>query len=165
MLKEDNLNKHVARFLAILSLYSYEMQEDKDLLKIADTIRKAYNERDIFALNISFNDLSQLNFHSPDEVLLQQLIDLSISKKQDIETLIKANLIAKYNFDRLDKVIKNIFRLAALELLYCGYTHAKVIIDEYVSLTKTFYENNEAGFVNKVIDVLAHKVRPLEVEQ
>lgn len=165
MLKEEaNLNKHVARFIAILSLYSYEMQENKNIWKVVETTKKSYNDKDLFALNISLTDLSQLDFHSPDEVLLELLITLIISKKQEIDDFVRSSLISKYNFDRLDKVLKNILRLATLELLYCGDVHAKVIIDEYVSLTKTFYENNETGFVNKVIDVIAHKVRSLEMD-
>jgi transcription antitermination factor NusB len=165
MLEEQNpTNKHVARFIAILSLYSYEMQDQKSLYQISKAIKKAYLEKDVFDLDINEEKLSEIQFHSFDEQLLEILINLSDSKKEAIEQLIKDNLIAKYNFDRLDKVIKAILRLAALELLYCGDIAAKIIIDEYVSLTKTFYENNEAGFINKVIDVMARKTRASEIE-
>ena len=81
-------------------------------------------------------------------------------KTNEIEALIKANLIEKYSLDKLERVIKAIIGLAALELLYYGETPAKIIIDEYISLTKSFYGNSEAGFVNKVIDTLARKTRP-----
>ena len=165
MLEEQSpTNKHVARFIAILSLYSYEMQDQKSLHQISKSIKKAYLEKDVFDLDINEEKLSEIQFHSFDEQLLEILINLSDSKKEAIEQLIKDNLIAKYNFDRLDKVIKAILRLAALELLYCGDIAAKIIIDEYVSLTKTFYENNEAGFINKVIDVMARKTRASEIE-
>ncbi len=159
------INNHVARFIAILSLYSYEMQDRKNIKQISLITKKAYLEKDFFALGINTADLSKIEFHQPDEQLLEQLIDLSETKREEIDNLIRANLIAKYNLDRLDRVIKSILRLAALELLYCGHIPAKIIIDEYVSLTKTFYDNSEAGFVNKVIDVLASQTRNLETEK
>ena len=88
----------------------------------------------------------------------------SEEKRPEIEQLIKDSLIEKWNIDKIDKVIKAILQLAALELLYNAITPAKVIIDEYVSLTKSFYENNEAGFVNKVIDSMARTSRKAEIE-
>jgi len=156
-------HRHVSRFIAILSLYAYEMQvqstKAKTLQQIAENMRGAYLEKDLFDIDLKKEQL----FHAPEEELLEQLIRLGDAKREEIETFIKSNLIEKYNFDRLDKVIKSILQLAALELLYCGDTPAKIIIDEYVSLTKTFYENNEAGFVNKVIDVMARTARAEEI--
>ena len=165
MLEEFNpINRHIARFIAILSLYSYEMGEQQDLSQTVKKIKQAYREKDMFDLGINPEMLEEIQFYPPDEQLLEQLIRLSIERKSAIEQLIKDHLIAKYNFDKLDKVIKAILSLAALELLYCGDIAAKIIIDEYVSLTKTFYENNEAGFVNKVIDVMARTTRASEIE-
>ena len=164
MIEEFNhINKHVSRFIAILSLYSYEMREDQTIQQISKKMKKAYLEKDIFILGISKEDLEKMSVHSPDDILLEQLINLSYEKKTDIEQLIKDNLIEKYSLNKLDKVIKAILCLAALELLYFGEVPAKIIIDEYVGLTKTFYENSETGFINKVIDVLAHKTRPSEI--
>ena len=164
MLEEFNpINKHVSRFIAILSLYSHEMREDQTIQQISKKMKKAYLEKDVFILGISKEELDKMAIHSPDDMLLEQLINLSDEKKINIELLIKDTLIEKYSFNKLDKVIKAILCLATLELLYFGEVPAKIIIDEYVSLTKTFYDNSEAGFINKVIDVLAHKTRSLEI--
>lgn len=159
----NNTNKHVTRFIAILSLYSHEMQDTKSIAQISRNINRAYLKKDLFDLGIDEESIANLELHAPDEQLLEILIRLSEEKREEIEQLIKDNLIEKYNFNRLDKVIKAILRLASLELLFCGDIPAKIIIDEYVSLTKTFYEDNEAGFVNKVIDVMARKTRLDEV--
>lgn len=159
-------NRHAARFIAILSLYSYNMSDDKsaNLLKISEKMKKSYRMKDIFDLEISEEQLSSIELYSPDEEFLEKLMTLSLEKKSEIEELIKSSLIAKWNLDKLDKVIRAILKLAALELLYHGDIQAKIIIDEYVSLTKSFYENNEAGFVNKVIDTMALSVRPSEMQ-
>ena len=139
------------------------MREDQTIQQISKKMKKAYLEKDVFILGISKEELDKMAIHSPDDMLLEQLINLSDEKKINIELLIKDTLIEKYSFNKLDKVIKAILCLATLELLYFGEVPAKIIIDEYVSLTKTFYDNSEAGFINKVIDVLAHKTRSLEI--
>ena len=158
-------SRHAARFIAILSLYSYYMKEDKStsLLKTSEKMKKSYRSKDIFDLQITEEQLEEIELHSPDEEFLEKLMLLSEEKKAEIEELIRSSLIAKWNLDKLDRVISVILKLAALELLYHGEIPAKIIIDEYVSLTKSFYENNEAGFVNKVIDTMAGKARPSEM--
>lgn len=150
-------NRHVSRFIAIMSVYSSEIKEIENLSKVAKGLSHAYLNKDIFDFNEE--DKGLMSLHHPDELFLEQLLTLYQEKKSSCEDLIKDNLIEKYKLNKLDRVIKSILCLASLELLYYEQTPAKIIIDEYVSLTKAFYGNNEAGFVNKVIDVLARKTR------
>lgn len=157
-------SRHATRFIAILALYSYDMCKQASLAQLAKKVKRSYLNKDIFDLEISQDKLLEIELHSPDDQFLDQLISLSEEKRPEIEQLIKDSLIEKWNIDKIDKVIKAILQLAALELLYNAITPAKVIIDEYVSLTKSFYENNEAGFVNKVIDSMARTSRKAEIE-
>lgn len=155
------VNNHVARFIAIISLYSNEMQEERSSLrKVVATLKQNYLDKDIFDTKYI-----EFDFHLPDEELLERLISSYLSKKEEIEDFIKKHLIEKYNFEKLDKVIKATLSLAALELLYCGDISAKIIIDEYVGLIKVFYDDSEAGFVNKVIDVMAKSSRAEEFDE
>jgi N utilization substance protein B len=39
---------------------------------------------------------------------------------------------------------------------------AKVVIDEYVELTRDFFDGDEPGFVNAMLDKLAHLKRAAE---
>lgn len=157
-IEENYKEKHVARFIAVLSLYSYEINNEVPLIQASKKILSAYIGQDIFDAEYS------LDLYYPDRDFLEKIIILFVEKKQEIDELIKSSLIAKWNFDKLDKVIKSVLRLASLELLYHGEIPAKIIIDEYVSLIKCFYENSEAGFVNKVIDTMSTKIRPEEME-
>ena len=153
--------RHAARFIGILSIYSHIMSDKKSLslIKTSEIMKKSYHAKDIFDLNLNDEQLEEINLYEPDDQFLENLMLLSESKKTEIEELIKSSLIEKWNFDRLDRVIRSILKLAALELLYNEDIPAKIIMDEYVSLTKTFYENNEAGFVNKVVDTMARSAR------
>ena len=155
-------NLHAARFVAILTLYSKDIQNDKSISKISQSLKDLYLTKDIF---IESDELyNEHDYHAIDENFLQILLDLVIKNDAEIIDSISINLIEKYKFERLDRVIKAILRLATCEILYCGDTPVKIIIDEYVSLTKVFYENNETGFTNKVIETIARKFRPEEIK-
>ena len=159
MQNNDILNRHAARFIAIMAMYSHDMQ-DKPLANLtytAKAIESAYLTKDVFDPDLPKMD--DVELYAPDEEFLSQLINLQIERQEDIMNLIESSLIAKWNISKVDKVIKAILQLAASELLAHADVHAKIIIDEYVSLTKTFYEDSEAGFVNKVIDTMARAVR------
>ena len=40
----------------------------------------------------------------------------------------------------------------------------RVVINEYVEVANAFYEGEEPGMVNGVLDAIAHKTRPEEFE-
>lgn|GEM_PF-1582193 len=157
--QKNLVNRHATRFIAILSLYSFEMRKQNSLTSAANEMLASYLNKDIFY----FNEIEESDVQNPDEPFLNQLIKLNEEKEEEISELVRSNLIEKYSFNKLDRVIKSILRLVATELLFCGDIPAKVIIDEYVGLTKVFYEKSEAGFVNKVSDILARSTREKEV--
>lgn len=152
-------SRHVTRFIAILTLYSYSMNEQQNIIKLSQKIKTSYLNKEIFDLEVNLDQLKEIDLHNPDDQLLEQLILLSQDNKIEIQKLIEDSLIKKWNLNRIDRVLRSILELSALELLYCGDIPAKIIIDEYVSLTKSLYENSEVGFVNKVIDHMARAVR------
>lgn len=66
-----------------------------------------------------------------------------------------------WRIDRMDKVDRNILRLAAYELLYCPDIPRVASINEAVELTKRFSGQESAGFINGVLDKLVpHKADP-----
>lgn len=162
-LENSFASRHVARFLVSLVLYSHEINNSRTIEYIADKMKKSYLEKELFIESDKLYD--QLDYHPIDENLFSILLKLYKENFTRVEGTIKQNLIEKYNFVRLDKVIQSILKLATTELLFCGDVPARIIIDEYVSITKTFYNNSEAGFVNKVIDTIAREVRKGEISE
>jgi len=156
-MENDILNRHASRFIAIMALYSNDVQEAPltKLEKNAKAIEESYLAKDIFDIDPNVD----IKLYNPDSQFLERLIRLRIERAEDIDTLIEDSLIEKWKLNKIDKVIKAILQLAALELIVFGDIHAKIIIDEYVNLTKSFYDNSETGFVNKIIDTMAKKVR------
>ena len=65
--------------------------------------------------------------------------------------------------DQLDMVERGVLRLAAVELSERIDVPYRVVIDEYVELTKTFGSADAHKFVNGVLDRLSAQHRELEV--
>ncbi|MEJ2087458.1 MAG: transcription antitermination factor NusB [Gammaproteobacteria bacterium] len=65
----------------------------------------------------------------------------------------------------LDKVERAVLRIAARELATREDVPFRVVIDEYVELTKLFGAEEGHKFVNGVLDKLARSLRPVEVAE
>ena len=67
------------------------------------------------------------------------------------------------SIDQLDVVERGILRLAATEMIQRIDVPYKVVIDEYVELTKLFGSQDAHKYVNGVLDQLAQTARSIEV--
>ena len=69
-------------------------------------------------------------------------------------------LVAKWPIDRIDPVLRALFRAAGAEFVDMD-TPPKVAITEYVDVAKAFFpEGKESKFVNAVLDHMAREARP-----
>ena len=73
-------------------------------------------------------------------------------------------LSAGWSIGRIERVSRAILVAGVFELLAREDVPAKVAINEYVEIAHAFYDDNEPGFVNSVLDRLARQLRPGEFE-
>ena len=66
---------------------------------------------------------------------------------------------------RIEAVLRAVLRAGAYELKKRKDIPARVIISEYVDVAAAFYEREEAGLANGVLDALAHELRAAEFEK
>jgi N utilization substance protein B len=77
-----------------------------------------------------------------------------------IDQLTDRGLVAKWPIDRIDPVLRALFRAAGAELTQMD-TPPKVAINEYVDVAKAFFpEGKEPKFVNAVLDHMAREAKP-----
>ena len=62
-------------------------------------------------------------------------------------------------------MLRAILRAGAYELMYRKDVPARAAISEYVDVAHSFYEGDEPGMVNAVLDKLGRNVRPKEFER
>ena len=82
----------------------------------------------------------------------------------EIDALIRPLLATGWQLERLEIVMRCLLRLGAWELLALPEVPARVVISEYVALAGAFYSGDEPGAVNGILDRLARKLRPGELE-
>lgn len=95
-----------------------------------------------------------------DEALFGRIVDGAVTWQSKIDQATDRGLVAKWPIDRIDPVLRALFRAAGAELVTPS-TPPKVVITEYVRLAEAFFpEGREPKFVNGVLDHVAREMRP-----
>ena len=149
----DKLNtrrRHLARLSAVQALYQMELGDKKSKLVVRE-----FNDH-------WFENAAKSGGERADEDFFE-LIVLGVVAEQDaVDAAIRSKLSGNWRLSRLDTTLRAILRCGAYELLRMFDVPGVVIIDEYVGLTRDFYEGGEAGFVNAALDKLAREYRTAE---
>jgi N utilization substance protein B len=88
------------------------------------------------------------------------VVDHAVNHQALIDQMTDRALVAKWPIDRIDPVLRALFRAAGAEMTQMP-TPPKVVITEYVDVAKAFFpEGKESKFVNAVLDHMAHEAKP-----
>lgn len=96
-----------------------------------------------------------------DEEFFLDILTRMIKHSDELDQMLAPRLDRP--LDQLDMVERGVLRLAAVELSERIDIPYRVVIDEYVELTKTFGSADAHKFVNGVLDRLSAQHRELEV--
>ena len=129
------MNRHLARTLAMQTLYEWDFQPSKSI-------------DELLTLNLRSADRE-----ASDTTFLKELIHGVILKVDNLDELISKSA-PEWPMDQVSIVDKTILRLAIYEILYREDVPAKVAINEAVELAKTFGGDNTSKFVNGVLGTI-----------
>ena len=88
------------------------------------------------------------------------VVGAAVNWQAKIDQLTDRALVAAWRIDRIDPVLRALFRAAGAELVDMA-TPPKVAITEYVDVAKAFFpDGKEPKFVNAVLDHMAREARP-----
>ncbi|NEY90583.1 transcription antitermination factor NusB [Tabrizicola oligotrophica] len=88
------------------------------------------------------------------------VVEKAVNWQGKIDQMTDRALVAAWPIDRIDPVIRALFRAAGAELVDM-VTPPKVAITEYVDVAKAFFpDGKESKFVNAVLDHMAREARP-----
>jgi len=135
------ISKTLSRLAAIQAIYAYEINKNE--------------EENRFDIHTSILDVITLHEEETEEKLskdfLSKLVILTYDNLDKIDELISINLNKHDNIEKLNLLLRCILRCAVCELKFYE-TPFKVVIDEYVALTKDFFSDSEINFVNAILD-------------
>lgn len=144
--------KSLSRLMAIQIFYQFEFFEEKiELSQIAKDVVENYllkQDEDIssYEKNVNKDFLSNL---------IEGLKNDTKNIDKDIEEFLKS----PWNLETIDEITLQILRFGCFELKYAKTTPAKVIIDEYVDIASSFFDDKKVTFVNAILDKLAKQHR------
>ena len=141
--------RYNTRLAAVKSVYNLEINSCLNIKKNANDLAN-----DIMA----YYKQSEENV-SIDRDFLFHLISGVFNHKDNLDEKIKEKLGVNWKFERLEAVIVAILRTSVFEILNDSETPLKIIINEYINITKEFYDEKEVGFINSVLDKIGHAVR------
>jgi len=150
-LKSDNHNKKSsARLFAVQILFEMEINGKK----INNILERLTNEYLI--------EISRLNkTEKADKNHLIKILKGVTKSQKDIDLNINDNLIG-WSLSRIDSVSRAILRSALYELRECNDIPVKVVINEYIEISKSFFEGDEPNFINGILDKISKIYRPNE---
>lgn len=96
--------------------------------------------------------------HRPDATFLDRLLKGASERQDELAALLAPHLTR--DFSAVDPVERAALLLGTFELAHVPETPFRVVINEYLELTKTFGAEQSHRFVNGVLDKLARQLRP-----
>lgn len=143
--QKNRIGNHSARLAAVQALYQMEIAD-----RGADAVVKEFLDHRLNACASQEVDVIV------NRKLFEAIVRITYDKHLQIDDFIIASLPESWSIDRLDTVLRAIMRAACGEFLMDKNLAAAVIINEYVNVTRDFYSEREPGFVNGVLDHIAH---------
>ncbi|MEL7029421.1 MAG: transcription antitermination factor NusB [Pseudomonadota bacterium] len=97
-----------------------------------------------------------------DDAFFAEIVRGVAEGQGDVDPAIQAHLATNWRLSRLDSILRAILRAGAFEIWARPDVPARVAIDEYVDVGHAFFEGEEPGVINGVLDALARERRPEE---
>jgi N utilization substance protein B len=100
-----------------------------------------------------------------DAELFGQLVAGVDENLSEVDARISAALVEGWSLDRLETVLRAIFRAAVWELSYRWDIPARVTISQYVEIAHAFFGGREPAMVNGLLDHVARDIRAQEFDR
>jgi N utilization substance protein B len=104
-------------------------------------------------------DMEGLTLAEADEAFFGDIVRGVVQAQSDIDQAIAKRLATGWRLERIDATLRAILRAGAYELARREDVPVEVVIDEYLEITKSFFEGPEPGFVNGALDAIARDSR------
>jgi N utilization substance protein B len=98
-----------------------------------------------------------------DVAFFRSLVAGVVEEQRRIDPIIDDALPPTWPLTRIDLTLRAILRCGVFEILERRDVPARVAISEYVDVARAFYDADEPGLVNGVLDAVARNARPGEV--
>ncbi len=140
----------------------YERHRIARLMAVQATYEANHNNLPFQRVTKSFLEFRFKNHDHPvipDRDLFLHLMKILEARNDQVNEILEQIVVGTWTLDALDSVLKSILMVGVAELLE-PYKNAPkpLLISEYVEVAKGFFDNKEAGYVNKALDSVLKKL-------
>jgi len=150
--KLEPTKRHSARIAAVQATYQIDATG-----MTAERVRAEFVKH-----RISSSD-AQSGYGEADPDFFSELVRGVSEARVRVDEAVEAALTKGWTADRIDRVLHAILRCGTFEILCRRDIPPKVAINEYVDVARAFFDGDEPGFVNGVLDTIARKNRAAEM--
>jgi len=100
-----------------------------------------------------------------ESAFFRDLVGGVLNEQRTIDPLIDAALAAGWPLKRVEAILRAVLRAGVYELSHRNDVPARVIVSEYVDVANAFFDREETGMVNAVLDQLARSLRAAEFDR
>jgi N utilization substance protein B len=94
--------------------------------------------------------------------LFARIVRVATEQQDQLDAMLSDALSEDWKLARLDPVLRALLRAGGAELWMPDGPPVKVVINEYLDVAHGFFDGDEPGMANGVLDRLAHLLRPRE---
>jgi N utilization substance protein B len=144
--------RSAARLAAVQALYQMDLAQTDVNAVIAE-----------FTLHRLGQEIDGAFYDAGAQPFFKDIVTGVVREQRRIDPLLNEHLAEGWRLGRIDSILRAILRAAAYELIGRPEVPVKVIINEYLNVAHAFFEGEEPGVVNGVLDRVARKVRTREL--
>lgn len=144
----DPKARHVARLGAVQALYQMETGGTGLEAVIAEFHDLRFG-----------HDMEDMELPVGDRAHFERVMRGVVGRQGEIDKGVNVILREGWPLERLDATVRAILRAGAFELLACTDIPAKAVINEYLDIAHAFFGDEEARFINGVLDHLGRRWR------
>lgn len=146
--------RSAARLAAVQALYQMDVAEKG--------LKETVAEFESFWLG---GEIEGERYKAADAAFFEEIVAGVQADQGPIDRVVDHALVEGWPLARIDAVLRAILRAGAYELKARRDVPARVAIKEYVDVAGAFFEREEAGMVNAVLDALARRLRAEEFDR
>ncbi len=140
--------RSAARLAAVQALYQQSL--------VGTATPKLLNEFHDHRLGAEIDDDQ---FTEADRPFFDDLVSGTLARSAELDALLTGFLGPGWTLERLDRLMLQLLRCGAYELVARPDVPRAAVVSEYVDVAHAFYERTEVGFVNALLDKLGKSVR------
>lgn len=100
-----------------------------------------------------------------DAAFFRDLVGGVLKEQRSLDPLVDRTLASGWPLKRVEAIMRAILRAGAFELGKRRDVPARVVIKEYVDIAHAFFDRDEAGMVNAVLDTIGRDLRTDDFEK